>query len=362
MPKTVHQIEEARDYAQAIVETVREPLVVLDKKLRVLTANRSFYRIFHVKKKETERRLIYKLGNGQWDNPQLRHLLEMILPNKTFFQDFEIEHDFPVIGKRTVLLNARKVIQKNNNEPMILLAIEDVTEKKHIEQQKDDFISIASHELKTPVTSMKAYAQLLQKHPLITKDKKASFMLEKMDAQMNRLTELVASFMNVYKLRSGKLRLKKQRFQLEELIAEVVGNFQYTISSHIVKRTDDTKVKVYADKARVHQVLVNLISNAIKYSPNADKVIVSQKPDTGKVTVSVQDFGMGIPKEEQHKIYERFFRAKGKKEGDIPGLGLGLFISAEIVKQHGGELWVKSTEGMGSTFYFTLPRTIAKNT
>jgi len=355
MPTKIHTVEEARDYSIAIVETVREPLVVLDGKLRVITANRSFYKIFHVKKKETEHKLIYKLGNGQWNNPRLRHLLDKILPNKTFFQDFEIEHDFPEIGKRNVLLNARKVVQKNSNEPMILLAIEDITEKKHIEQQKDDFISIASHELKTPVTSMKAYAQLLQKHPLITKDKKASFMLEKMDAQMNRLTELVASFMNVYKIRTGKLRLKKQRFQLEELIAEVVGNFQYTISSHIVERTGNSKVKVYADKARIHQVLVNLISNAIKYSPNADKVIVSQKPDDGKVTVSVQDFGMGIPKGEQKRIYERFFRAKGKREGDIPGLGLGLFISTEIVKQHKGELWVKSIEGKGSTFYFTLP-------
>lgn len=355
MPKNIHKIEEARDYSEAIVETVREPLVVLDGKLRVITANRSFYKIFHVNKKATEHKLIYSLGNKQWDIPKLRHLLEEILPRKTFFQDFEIEHDFPEIGKRTVLLNARKVVQKNSNEPMILLAIEDVTEKKHIEQQKDDFISIASHELKTPVTSLKVYTQLLQKHPLITNDKKSSFMLAKMDTQMNRLTELIASFMNVYKMSTGKLRLKKQRFQLDKLIAEVVGNFQYTISSHIIEHIAGTKIKVFADKARIHQVLINLISNAIKYSPDADKVIVSQNQDADKVTVSIQDFGMGIPKNEQHKIYERFFRAKGKKEGNIPGLGLGLFISNEIVKQHRGELWVKSTKGKGSMFYFTLP-------
>jgi signal transduction histidine kinase len=142
---------------------------------------------------------------------------------------------------------------------------------------------------------------------------------------------------------------------LEDLITEVIGNFQYTISSHVVKRTDTTKVKVHADKARIHQVLVNLISNAVKYSPDADKVKVSQKPDAKKVTVSIQDYGMGIPIEEQKRIYERFFRAKGKKEGDIPGLGLGLYISSEIVKQHGGELWAKSKEGKGSTFYFSLP-------
>jgi signal transduction histidine kinase len=355
MAKKTLTVQEARDYAEAIVETVREPLVVLDGDLRVITANRSFYKIFHVNKKDTEFKPIYKLGNGQWNNPKLRLLLEKILPDKTFFQDFELEHEFPIIGKRTVLMNARKVVQKNHNEPMILLAIEDITEKKHIEQQKDDFISIASHELRTPVTSMKAYTQLLQRHPLITSDKKASYMLEKMDLQMNRLTELVASFMNVYKMRTGKLRLKKEHFQLEELIAEVVGNFQYTITTHNVQRTDDVKAQVFADKARINQVLVNIISNAIKYSPDSDKVKVALKAEPDAVTVAIKDFGMGIPKEEQHKIYERFLRAKGKKEGDIPGLGLGLFISAEIVKQHGGDLWVKSIEDKGSTFYFTLP-------
>jgi len=355
MTKSLHKIEQERDYAEAIVETVREPIVILDGKLHVLTANRSFYKIFQVTKKATEKKLIFKLGNGQWDNKKLRYLLEDILPHKSFFQDFELEHEFPTIGKRIVLLNARRVVQKNSNQPMILLAMEDITEKKHIEQQKDDFISIASHELKTPVTSMKAYTQLLQRHPLITNDKKASSMLAKMDSQMNRLTELMASFMNVYKMRTGQLRLKKVRFQLEDLITEVVGNFQYTITSHIVKRTDKTKVKVYADKARIYQVLVNLVSNAVKYSPNANKVLVSQKPEIGKVTVSVQDFGMGIPEGDQKRIYERFFRAKGKKESNIPGLGLGLFISTEIVKQHGGGLWVKSIEGKGSTFSFTLP-------
>lgn len=342
-------------YAEAIVETVREPLVVLDADLRVVTANRSFYKIFHVTKKETEHKLIYLLGNGQWNHPKLRYLLEDILPQKSFFQDFEIEHDFPVIGKRVVLLNGRKIIQKNQNQPMILLAIEDITEKKQLDRQKDDFISIASHELKTPVTSMKMYAQILQKHPLLTNDKTASDMLSKMDLQMNRLTELVASFMNVYKLGTGKIRLHKKHFELAELLAEVVANFQYTVTSHTVEQTGEQHATMFADRARINQVLVNLISNAIKYSPDADRVIVHLSKTEEKVTVSIQDFGMGIPKDEQSRIYERFFRAKGKKEGKIPGLGLGLFISAEVVKQHGGNLWVESTEQEGSTFYFTLP-------
>ena len=351
-----HGTELARDYAEAIVETVREPLLVLDARLRVLTANRSFYKIFHVSKKESEHKLIYHLGNGQWNIPKLRYLLDDILSQKSFFQDFEIEHEFPFIGKRIMLLNGRKIIQKNHNEPMILLAIEDITEKKQLEHQKDDFISIASHELKTPVTSMKIYAQLLQKHPLLTNDKKTGDMLSKMDIQMNRLTELVASFMNVYKIGTSKLHLHKTHFALEKLITEVVANFQYTVTSHVVEQNDDVKIKIFADRARLNQVLVNLISNAIKYSPDADKVLVNLKKTLYEVTVSIHDFGIGIPKNEQNRIYERFFRAKGKREGNIPGLGLGLFISAEIVKQHSGRLWVDSIEGKGSTFYFTIPR------
>lgn len=349
------QVELERDYAEAIVETIREPLVVLDTDLHVLTANRSFFKIFHVNKKETEHKLFYKLGNGQWNHPKLRYLLADILPQKSFFQDFEIEHEFPIIGKRVMLLNGRKIIHKNHNEPMILLAIEDITEKKQIERQKDDFISIASHELKTPVTSMKMYAQILQKHPLLTNDKKASDMLSKMDLQMNRLTELVASFMNVYKLGTGKLRLHKKHFELPELIAEIVANFQYTVTSHTVEQNGESKARVFADPARINQVLVNIISNAIKYSPDADKAIITLTKTKEKVTVTIQDFGIGIPKDEQNRIYERFFRAKGKKEGKIPGLGLGLFISAEIIKQHGGDLWVDSVNKRGSTFYFTLP-------
>lgn len=349
------KVESSLDYAEAIVGTMREPILVLDVELRVLTANRSFYKIFHTTKEETEKKLIYELGSGEWNQSKLRYLLSNIIPEKSFFQDFEIEHEFSHIGKRVMLLNARKIVQKNLTEPMILLAIEDITEKKQIDRQKDDFISIASHELKTPVTSMKLYSQILQKHPLLTNDKKAADMLTKMDLQMNRLMELVASFMNVYKLGTGKLRLHKNHFEISELITEVVANFQYTVTSHTVEQQGDLKANVFADKARINQVLVNLISNAIKYSPDADKIIVTLKKTKEKVIVSIQDFGMGIPKAEQDRIYERFFRAKGKKEGKIPGLGLGLFISSEVVKQHGGDLWVDSIEGKGSTFHFFLP-------
>jgi two-component system CheB/CheR fusion protein len=130
------QAELARDYAEAIVESVREPLILLDSKFCVLKANRSFYKVFHVTKKETEHKLIYELGNGQWNQPKLRNALKNILPQKSFFQDLEIEQEFPLIGKRIVLLNGRKVIQKKHTQPMILLAIEDITEKNSSRTKK----------------------------------------------------------------------------------------------------------------------------------------------------------------------------------------------------------------------------------
>ena len=345
----------ALDYSEAIVETVRVPLIVLNKKLEVLTANRAFYETFKLIPEETENKLIYKLNNSAWNIPKLKVLLEKILPKNTHFDNYEVEIDLPHLGLRTILFNARRTYRQVNNTEAILLAFEDITDRKHIELQKDDFIGIVSHELKTPLTSIKAFSQLLEKHLTRAEDKRGSYFLSKMTDQMERLTQLMASFVNVYKIQGGKLALHKKHFQVDELISNIVSDFQFTSKSHSVINKAQSKTIIYADRERIAQVLVNLISNAIKYSPNADKVLVSSLKDTDKVIVSIQDFGLGISKVEQGKIFERFFRVKAKREKDIPGLGLGLYISYEIISSHKGKIWVESVEGKGSTFSFSLP-------
>ena len=345
----------ALDYSEAIVETVRIPLIVLNKKLEVLTANRAFYDTFKLTPKETENKLVYKLNSGAWDIPKLKILLEKILPANSQFDNYEVEIDLPHLGVRTILFNARRTYRQVNNTEAILLAFEDITDRKHIEIQKDDFIGIVSHELKTPLTSIKAFSQLLEKHLNRVEDKKGRYFLSKMTVQMERLTQLMASFVNVYKIQGGKLALHKKHFQVDELISNIVSDFQFTSKSHSVINKAQSKMIIYADRERIAQVLVNLISNAIKYSPNADKILVSSLKDPNKVIVSIQDFGLGISKIEQGKIFERFFRVKAKREKDIPGLGLGLYISYEIILQHKGKIWVESTEGKGSTFSFSLP-------
>ncbi len=356
------EVIRARDYADAIVRTVRHPLIILSQDLRIISANQSFYETFQVTLKETENRLIYDLGNKQWDIPKLRTLLEKIFPQNTTVEDFEIEHDFETIGQRTMLLTARTMLQGPEKNPLILLAIEDITERQELEKQKDLFIGIASHELKTPVTTMKGYAQMLEKRLSQNGDSKDTYFIQEINKQTDRLTTLINDLLNVSKIQAGKLVLEKRRFDLNALVTKTVVDFQYVTETHQIIKEGEIKERVYGDQSRIEQVLSNLITNAIKYSPHADeqssstnKVIVRVWTDKSNAIVSVQDFGFGITKKDQTKVFERFYRTGDKKEMNVAGFGLGLYIAAEIVKGHHGKIWVESTKGKGSTFYFTLP-------
>jgi PAS domain S-box-containing protein len=355
LKRSLDLLKYALDYSEAIVDTVRLPLIVLNKEFLVLTANRSFYETFYLTPAETENQLIYKLNNSTWDIPKLRVLLEKILPANSHFDNYEVEIDLPHIGKRTMVLNARRTYRQVNNTEAILLAFEDITDRKQLEKQKDDFIGIVSHELKTPLTSIKIFSQMLEIDLKRNKDTKGLAFLEKMTSQIEKLTQLMASFTNVYKIQTGKLTLRKEEFDIEDLISSVIADFQYTTTTHTIDHKRQVNLTVKADKERITQVVINLISNAIKYSPTQKKIIVSANKDKNNVIVSVQDFGSGIPKVEQKKIFDRFYRISQKKESKISGLGLGLYISSEIINQHKGKIWVDSHNGKGSIFHFSLP-------
>ncbi|HLG63549.1 MAG TPA: ATP-binding protein [Ktedonosporobacter sp.] len=231
----------------------------------------------------------------------------------------------------------------------------DITEQKRLEQQKDEFIGIASHELKTPVTSIKAYAQLLERRFRRMGDESSSQMLRKMDAQLNKLTNLIRDLLDVTKIESGKLQLHKSSFDLNELIAEIVEETQRTATNHAFIQELSASAMLYADRDRIGQVLTNLLTNAVKYSPEANTIVIRTIHKDGAIITSVQDFGIGIPEEEQSQIFERFFRVDGAVQETYPGLGLGLYISSEFIKRHHGTIWVESKAGKGSTFSFSLP-------
>jgi signal transduction histidine kinase len=230
----------------------------------------------------------------------------------------------------------------------------DITEQKRLEQQKDEFLGIASHELKTPVTSLKAYTQLLERRFRNAGDGRSAELVQKMDAQLDKLTGLIGDLLDVTKIESGKLIFHVSRFDFDELVREVAEEMQRTTSKHTIMLDLAASVVFYGDRDRIGQVLINLITNAIKYSPQTEKIVVRTICEQGSIIISVQDFGIGIPAEMQQRVFERFFRVEGDTRMTFPGLGLGLYISAEIVKRHHGSIWVESEEGKGTTISFSL--------
>jgi signal transduction histidine kinase len=233
--------------------------------------------------------------------------------------------------------------------------------RRKLEQQKDEFIAMASHELKTPVTSVKVFTRILQGRFARMGDEKSALLLMKMDAQLNKLTMLVTDLLDVNKIEAGKLQLHEGWFDFNELVSEIIDQIQLTTEKQTIKKKLGTTKTVYADRDRIGQVLINLLTNAIKYAPQADTIIVKTTSDHTSVTASIQDFGMGIAREHQEKIFERFYQINGEKR-TYPGMGLGLYISKQIIEREGGKLWVHSTPGKGALFSFSLPAKQYKKT
>jgi PAS domain S-box-containing protein len=231
----------------------------------------------------------------------------------------------------------------------------DITEQKNLQQQKDDFIGIASHELKTPVTSIKAYTQVLERMLAKKGESKEAEMIKRMDGQLNRLTSLIGDLLDVTKINSGRLQFNDREFDFNSLVKEMIEDLQRTTEKHrLIENLAPTGL-VFGDKERIGQVIANLITNAIKYSPKADKIIIHTTVKNNEVNLCVQDFGIGISKDKLTRVFEQFYRVSGDMQHTFPGLGLGLYISSEIIKRGGGKIWVTSVEGEGSTFCFALP-------
>lgn len=237
----------------------------------------------------------------------------------------------------------------------IVVNYHDVTERIKLEQQKDEFLAIASHELKTPITTIKAYCQILQDQLLNKSDLQSASYLSKINLQVGRLTELVKDLLDVTRIEEGKLLFTKEDFNLDTYIFGLIEDLQQTVPSHKLILEGETKTQVFWDKDRISQALSNLVANAVKYSPRADKIIIRLESKKGNILLSVQDFGIGIPKQYKHKVFERFFRGIGEKKETFSGLGLGLYITREIVSRHDGKIWVDTAEGKGSTFCVKLP-------
>jgi PAS domain S-box-containing protein len=273
----------------------------------------------------------------------------------------EVEFEFRIIradGEVRWIYSKGKYFRNKKGKLAKTVGINmDITERKRLERQKDEFLTIASHELKTPLTSIKAFVQILDRYVIRPEHPESRNYLSKMDHQIDKLTKLVQDLLDVSKIQTGKLDYNEDLFDLHEFIREIVEEMQPLTDQHQLIYAEEKEIFLRADKYRLGQVLTNFISNAIKYSPDGGKIVISTYTDKDSVTVSVQDFGIGIPADKKKFLFQRFYRVMDKKRESFPGLGLGLYISSEIMKRQKGKIWFESEEGKGSTFSFSLPLT-----
>ncbi|RZL15693.1 MAG: PAS domain S-box protein, partial [Pedobacter sp.] len=230
----------------------------------------------------------------------------------------------------------------------------DITEMKEDEQRKNDFIGIVSHELKTPLTSLNGYIQLL--HRLAKKENNifSTDALATAQRQVQKMTTMINGFLNISRLESGKIILEKTHFELDELLSACIEESRLVDKNHEITYEGCADIFVNADRDKISNVFSNLLSNAVKYSPNSPRILVRCEESATEVTISIQDEGIGISKEDALHIFKRYHRVEGNPT--ISGFGIGLYLSAEIIERHNGKIWVESEEGKGSTFSFSIPK------
>ena len=257
---------------------------------------------------------------------------------------------------RLLQANGRIFYDQQGNPLSLNGTLRDITEQKKEEQRKDDFMGMVSHELKTPITSLKIYLQVLQREAAKTENISQQNMLEKSLKQVDNMTGMINGFLNVSRLDSGQLHLEKTSFDFHSLFSEIEDELQSTITTHHFDFKASEPILVCADREKISQVLHNLIGNAIKYSPNESVITIAYEP-TGNdsLKVSVEDQGKGISEDDQHRIFERYYRIKDSNSGSIAGFGIGLYLCKEIVELHNGSVEVQSKLGSGTVFNFYLP-------
>ncbi|MBE9062796.1 chemotaxis protein CheB [cf. Phormidesmis sp. LEGE 11477] len=380
--QTLEQLEAARRYAERIVETVREPLVVLSQTLQVITANQAFYETFQLTVEETEGRSLFELSNRQWNIPELQTALTSILSpsisvNSVQIQDLEIERDFEQLGHKTLLLNARE-IEQSINGPMILLAIEDITERRQAETEriqlaqaqaarqeaeaanisKDEFLSVLSHELRTPLSVISGWTNILMQSPALNPT-----LLNRAIASIDRSTQtqtrIIEDLLEVSRIIQGQLELRQVSVNLTELVSNVIEGLLPTaeqVDIQLAANLDDAPGHFYFDPDRLQQVVSNALSNAIKFTPAGGLINTQLTYSQSQATIKIVDTGQGIDPDFLPRVFDRFRQATSANTRQYGGLGLGLAIVKTFVEAHDGTVAISSPGlGQGTTLTITLP-------
>ena len=359
-----NEVQRARDQLEIILQGVTDGIIVYDQNSQIIYANEAAAHM-------TGYASIQDLRQAQPLEPTRR--FEIIDEQGQPFPIAQLTHKRVLAGEqeaqatigysqkangqpeRWSLVKSSPVYDEQGEVLFVITIVHDITERVQTEHRKDEFISIASHELKTPVTSLKGFTYVLQRRLHKQGDEQVLHYLSRMDAQLDKLTKLVSDLLDISRIQAGKLEFQRAAFDLDTLIAETVENVQAATPAHHIVIEGKAQAQVFGDKDRLGQVIINLLTNAIKYSPQTDKVVVHISLAQAWAIVRVQDFGIGIDEAHQQKIFERFYQVTDPEGSTYPGLGIGLHISKEIIEQHQGRIEVHSRKGEGTSFSVFLP-------
>ena len=355
-------------YADDIIATLREPFVVLNSDLRVETANRSFYDSFRVSKEETENRLVYDLGNGQWDIQGLRKLLDEVLSKNQSVHDYEVEHNFPELGRKTMLLNARPFPPDSKHPELILLAVEDVSELRsradelaNVSRNKDEFLATLAHELRNPLAPIRNSVHYLGLEGLTEREVKTA--RDVISRQVTTMVRLIDDLLDLSRISRNKLDVRKERVELAAVLESAVESSRPHINQcrhELTISLPNEALHLDADPTRLAQVFLNVLNNAAKYTNHGGHIWLTAKREGSDAVVSIRDNGIGIPETMLSTIFDMFLQVDRSLEQSKGGLGIGLTLVRRLVEMHDGSIEARSNGlGEGSEFVVRLPLVVA---
>ncbi len=349
------QLQTAEELLRFSIEAANVGTWTLQTDTKKLIASPRLKELFGFKPDEE---LTYELAIAQITEQYRDKVLEAI--ENTIKTNVNYNIEYPVIGfhdQKLRWLRGLGKLDKNidGNVSHFSGVSIDITEQKQDELRKNDFIGMVSHELKTPLTTLSGYLQMLQAKTKENKDDFIDFAFNKTNQQVKIMNGMINGFLDVSRLESGKIFLNKQQFNLDELVDEIIEETAVTSPKYVFRKSLAKKIPVFADKEKMASVVSNLLSNAIKYSPKGEIIEVSCYIVDDNAQVYVKDQGIGIVQHDIEKLFERFYRVESQQTQHIAGFGIGLYLSAEIIERHNGKIWVESELEKGSKFYFELP-------